>query len=631
MDLTELNPHNWVIYASVVFSLPVTYLVGQFFIDRSETPSLSIGLRMAVGLLVLLSALATWFTTGNTGFIFYLGLFALMGIKRRLCVDTEDLRVFGAKKLALLVSVLLVGMTVDGNRAELMQDDFIYVGNSDIGHYAGYGYSLYENGVETNPEKITPEKKPTLYHFGDLWMNGFYTYFVGVLPYYAHTLVTRWLLIIIISLILYGWSRSLRASRPLALLIPALYLFAVSIDLFEFKEGDLSLFHLFRFYYPAYCEPAQMIVALGFLPFWYILTQNRASIGLIGIWFLPFLNGGILTVPAVAGVLYFSFGVLQLAMSKTLTRKSFLQHGMLLLLAMLPLLYYKLTGRLFSSSQLELGWNQIYMTAHTFVRSCISQLFALPYLVGLLYFNVIKNDQGGFRPLIVFIATLVGTLVSFAIIFPLLQGNSIKILQLHFSAILVPACLIGLLGLRAVNSNRLKYAAYISIGIIAFQTSRALYATNSYQLVFDWSVYLDEYKKQATLSLSDYVLFKETISKKNAGYFMYNEKKEYDRANYSAFTPWKALFPGTVFFRMNSSEQDTLISKEQLNYFKLSTLGYFTYQNEFDSTKTVDAMMDYVNPDVIIRPKEGDYVFPSAIASEYQDSVNSENYVLYKK
>ncbi len=42
-------------------------------------------------------------------------------------------------------------------------------------------------------------------------------------------------------------------------------------------------------------------------------------------------------------------------------------------------------------------------------------------------------------------------------------------------------------------------------------------------------------------------------------------------------------------------------------------------------------MLEYLKPQLIIRPKGGDYVFPLTLSETYKDSIDLGDYVIYKK
>lgn len=632
MNYPDLNPFNWLIYGAIFISLIVFYLLGQSIFSRLSNPFLSIGARMTIGMLFTVSVLATIYTRGESGMVFYLALFVVMALRRRAKPDFEDVKQLSSGRIVSLVLLIAALVTVESYRGNVIQDGGVYVGNSDIAHYASYGHAMFTNGIETSAETTTPTRTPSLYHFGDLWFSGIYSYFLGIIPYYAYILVVRNLMLIMIMLMVYGWARELKVGRLLSGVACFIFLFAVYLEFFNLDLGETSLLQLFTFYYPAYCNPSHMIIALGAIPFFLLRTKGNESLAIIGLWLLPFLNGGILVVPIVASISYSVYHFGRALKDRSLETRTVLNHMAYLLVAITPLLYYKLTGRMFDSSGVEISGHQLYLSVHTAIRALISYVFILPYLFGLWYFARIQ-DNNSKDIFVLSVAILIGTWVSFSVIFPIIQGNSVKILSLHFTGILVPIMAIGLVGLVQFGVGRIRVIASLSVLLILIQTIRVAANTNVYALTFDWGVYIDSYRNQTIIPSDSYDKLRVGFSEAggNIGYYRFNKEREYGGVHYTRFTPLKAVFPGTVFYRMNVSEKDTMCSEEQLEYFKLTSLGYFAFQNDFDSSKVSDEMLEYLKPQLIIRPKGGDYVFPLTLSETYKDSIDLGDYVIYKK
>jgi hypothetical protein len=630
MGFPELDPFSIQNYLQILISIPIFYFFGLFIVSRRENNLLSVALRVAIGCIFFISILATIYSSGNTGFLFYLVLLVFLMLKRRFSIDIQDVKGLGLKPVLVFFTISIALISVEALRADVRMEEGVYVGNSDVAHYASYGISMFRNGLEANPEKITPLRNPVLYHFGDIWLAGAYAYFFKTLPYYSYMLIGRVVMILVTGLLLFAWVKAMTNNTVISLITALLFLFAVYFDL-PAIPGQLDIFKGFTFKYPAFCNPSHLIVALGMLTF-IILMETDPLEGITGVWFTPFFNAGIVLAPPVAAVVFFVLSVIRIIWAgQKLSQNVLVFHGFSVLFSLVPLVFHKLTGRFVSGAEMALDVSQLYVSFHTLVRAVLSYAYISPFLVGLIFFakGRIKFQNDIFYLALSF---AVGILVSFSIIFPLVQGNSVKILSIHFTALLAPIGLVGLSNMVRSFGVGMKALAVTCLILISGQTVRVWAASQGFALLYDWSTYLPDYQHQTMVSNEDYEFLHDHLgTNSNVGYFRHEEDGNFGGVQYSEFTHLKGLFSGVVFFRMNASAKDTLISAEQLGYYKQTALGYFSVKNEFDSVRVSNDMLEFIRPSVILRPVNDLYVFPNSLKDTYPKVFRNESYYVYEK
>ncbi|MCF8275495.1 MAG: hypothetical protein K9J17_02080 [Flavobacteriales bacterium] len=628
--MSAISPFSIEIYGALSFSLVAFYFLGSILAGGAENPIESIGIKLSIGALFFISMVATIHAGLGTGMVFFFLLFIIFGFSNRFRPDFSDLIELGLPKMGLIILVFFVLTSIESWRSNLVSGENIYIGNSDVSYYGANGHLLFVQGVETFPENLSPNIKPNIYHYGDLWFSGFYSYYFNVLPYYAYNVLFRSLCIGFIFLSVFGWIQ--QNSKRLLPLVGSLVVFgSVYLEIFPINWPDSDIFQLFSSLYPMYGLGSHMIVALAGIAFAKFGLEKNWVLGTIGLLFLPFLNGGLLITPILMMMCFCVLVFTVWLFRKEFTYCRISELILLTLTSFLPLIYYKLGGRMDPPGSSLFSGESVYLMVHTMVRLLLSQFMVIPFLFGALFFwnkRTVAHD----RFLLLQFSLYVGALTSFAIIFPQVRGNSIQIVSIHFQGFLVPLGIVGLMGL-ATTTNIFwqKWCAILSLSLILFQSARVWVSTEGIRATFDWESYLPGYKKTHLLSQSEWRTLSEIWDKSEnrIGYFI-DSKTEGDLIRYTRFNHYKGIFPGTIFLRMNTVASDFTMSKEETGYFKRTGLGYFSDRSSGDEALTSEEFMEFLEPDFLMVAKNGQSILPEEFQMSFTNEIETESFIVYR-
>jgi hypothetical protein len=629
--LEELNPFGWPVIISFVGSVGLFYLIGAMLISKVEEPFLSIGLRIALGALCSISVFAIVAAGKNTGMIFYAMLFIWMFWQNKTRFEYTDITYARKRELAFFILLGLVIFLLEAIRSDLRITEGLYVGNQDASFYASYAHAMFGSGIEGTSENVSPEYNGTIYHFGDLWFSSLYSNISSILPYYSYMILYRSLAVFAFSLMIIGWVRRYTGKYFLGIFSVFMALGAIYLELIPVPLPDLDLFNLFMCYYPIYGAGPYLIVGLAGLIFCVLIVEKNWMLGTVGLLFIALLNGGLIIASAITGGLI----LISLVGYKIYKRESIssaLSKGIPLFIAgIIPFVYYGLDNRFESSGANLFSLEYVYVVVHTFIRACISQVFILPYLLGLLFFW--RNSQNGRKLVLVQGSYLLATMLSLAIIFPLVQGNSAQIPSIHFTGILAPICIVGLMSmLVSLNNGKTKIFVAIIIVAIAYQATRIVVLSDYYLVTYDWKLHVSGYKEKATIPATEWTKMRGLLNNKETtrfGYFVCDTLFK-GSVHYNEFTFLKSVLPGAVFHRMNALPRDTMLSREMKNAYYRTSLGYFVKQHGFDFEKVEEEHMNYLHPDYLFLPKGKDkYCVSSKWTHNAEPILETTNYLFY--
>ncbi len=630
--MEELDVFGLRIFLALGFCLTVFYLLGSFLIGRLKNGYSSVGVKLSLGGLFFISVMAVAHAGIQTGMLFFTVLFVVIGIKNRFRPDFSDLKELGVLRVSIIVICFFALLVEEGYRSDLHVDGAIYVGNSDVSFYSSYGHSMYSSGFETNPENLTPEMRGSVYHFGDLWFSGFFSNYFGVIPYYAYNVLFRVFALGVIMLMVFGWCHQYSKQAWSAFLVAITSVLAVYMELFHLNLPNISLLETFSFVYAPYGLGSHLIVTLAVLPFSLYLLEKNWLLGTCGLLLVPFLNAGLLIVPIIAMLLLglvfvaqsvFKWGFIELKLSEVL---------ILLAVSAVPLVYYVLGNRLDSGLSNILSIEFIYVFFHTGIRTLLSQVLVIPFVVGLIWYAS-SQHQVNRKLFVVQLVFYIGTLVGFAFIFPQIQGNSTQILSMHFAGFLAPLGLIGLYAMYySVQEGMLKWMSAIFMIAIMLQAGRVFIGSEGQRATFDWESYKPGYQETHTVSLEEWKQMYSLLKDDHTvfAYFCCDSVSGAS-AFYNSFTYLKCLFPGLVFQQLNPIDIDAM-STESRNRHNRTAQGYFALINKGNIEKTEQDMIDFLEPDYILISNNSDeFCIPSRwkYVEKSKNVLKSETYTFY--
>lgn len=630
--MAELNPFSLPIILAPILSMIAFYVAGGLALPRLSNAIMSIGVRMSIGCLVVISSCAVIYAGLGTGLIFYLVLLLYMVKQNWGGFDFSDLSDIGIKGISILVLFVFCITFMEAYRSDLIDGAAVFVGNADVSYYASFGHSLYVLGVESNAENLSPGLRGDVYHFGDLWLSGLYSYVAGITPYYAYTVVYRSITIVLISIMVFGWVRKVKGHWLLGLLSCFLAMGSVYIMPINVSLPEVSLLEFITCRYPIYGAHAYFIVAVVGLAFSILMFEGKFTVGAVGVMLLPFVSSGFLLATAGAALLVIpAYFILKWLDVKAKTPTG-LETLLIVASGFVGIIYFKLDGRLDDPTMNLLSGEFIYLFVHTLIRLLLSQLFVIPFLIGFWYFLRNKPEHSmatGFQFLI-----FAGILGSLAFIFPQIQGNSTQITSIHFTSLIAPIAVIGLVALTkssGTNPKWLSGLAWAALALITFEAVQIAMVTEGYSGTFKWT-HLEGYQEESSLPVEDCKVLRHRFSKEEnrIGYFAHPSEKA-QGVHYNAFTYLKGILPGTTFNRMNPLPSDTTLSTEMLGYYYRTGLGHFARKNAFDQEATISEYLEYLQPDAIIVPSGNAYYFPSGLATMFPNKTSTESFTIYEK
>lgn len=629
--MAELDPYSFPIILSALASLVVFYLVGAFITQRLCNCIKSIGVRMSIGCLAIISVFAIAHADTGTGMIFYLLLLAFMVKQNWGRPDFSDAKELGIKGVTAIILFGLGVTLLEAYRSNLIEGAMVFVGNADVSYYSSFAHNLYLLGIESNAENISPEIRGDVYHFGDLWLSGLYSYLLGVLPYYSYSILYRALTIVMISLMTFGWIKEVDGHWLMGILGVGLTMGAVYVIPFQVALPDVSLLEFITCVYPLYGAHAYFIVGVVGLAFSILMFEGKFTIGAIGIMLMTFISSGFILATAGAALLILAGYLIFKVFKLKIEIPSGPEVALIIISGFVGAIYFKLDGRLDEPTMNVLSGEFIYLFIHTIIRLVLSQIFVIPFLVGILYF---LNRKSNYWLAVGFQMTIyAGILGSLAFIFPQIQGNSTQISALHFTAMLAPIGIVGLIGLASRKSapKWLCGLTWVSIVLITIQATRIAVATNWYEVTFQWT-HMDSYEEKSSVLIEDWNVLNERFSKveNRIGYFARPSQKALG-VHYNAFTYLKGILPGTTFYRMNPLPSDTALSTEMLGYYYRTGLGHFARNNGFNPERTTSAYLEFLQPEAIIVPAGSAYYFPEELALRFPNKTIIESFTIHEK
>jgi len=429
----------------------------------------------------------------------------------------------------------------------------------------------------------------------------------------------------VIMLMVFGWCHQYSKQAWSAFLVAITSVLAVYMELFPLTLPDISLFETFSFVYAPYGLGSHLMVTLAVLPFSLYLLEKNWLLGTCGLLLVPFLNAGLLIVPIIAMLLlglvfiierFFKWRFIELKLSEVL---------ILLAVSAVPLVYYVLGDRLDSGLNNMLSLEFIYVFFHTGIRTLLSQVLVIPFVVGLIWYAS-SQHQVNRKLFVVQLVFYIGTLVGFAFIFPQIQGNSTQILSMHFAGFLAPLGLIGLYAMYySVQEGMLKWMSAIFMIAIMLQAGRVFIGSEGQRATFDWESYKPGYQETHSVSVQDWKGMHGLLKERRTTFAYFNcDEDAPGGIHYNEFTYLKGILPGAVFQRMNPLYTDTMSSREMQGYYYRTSLGYFAKKNHAKAMETEQDMMDFLKPEYFFLPSNSNrYCIPERWKGRIRSTVLS--------
>jgi hypothetical protein len=433
--MLSFSPYEPMIFAAVLLSLPVFYVLGAFFTPYLSTPWRNVTARTAMGALVFTYILAVGHTGVHTMLLPF-GVLLLLFFEPKPLDILNVVRILGGKNFIVIVSLLFFILIIEMLGMDLRDGGDIVVDNWDLAHNAALGHEFYTTGSETSRNILNPSTNHVYYHFFDLWFSGFYSNYLGIIPYYAIGIVYRTLFILLLLLLWYSYAQSY--SKKYAL-IPA-FCMLLFTGILPFTNRGFALNDFLWQCSPYFVLATAVVMSL------ILYNEKKYKAALLITGSLPLIHPMLgLTIPIFFLLLMFQNRINQ-------TRFNFRTSDLLvgLLMGVSTLAYATMDGRMYEpvpNTQYMPIWLAI---AGTFLGLFIALASVLPYLIGVWAFHKSESEHKRFHPSL---PMLMAVIIALLIIMPIIRGEAAQVLYIVLLIYIVP---IGVMGLMLMLSNRIK-------------------------------------------------------------------------------------------------------------------------------------------------------------------------------
>ncbi len=627
--MNDFSPFSVNINLLFIASLIGSYLLGTFFY-RSSNKIDELAMRLALGQVAGLVALAVIFSGTSTMAVIMLPILGYMSFKRfqpaTKALDTERTVPFYEYISLALVAVAMFAL--DAFRLDIRQGDaLLYIGNTDISYYGSTGRMMFEFGEETLPSSVGETPQKMIYHFGDMWLSGIYSYFFDVIPYYAYGILYRSVGSSILFLLLYSFFRK-TGGLAQALGFSILGLVANSALLWYFPSFGLDVLQPFFDSWPIYAESSFLVLGIASLVFLKLFETGRIMEGMVGFLLAASLHS-VFIVPSFI----FACSILSVKMlfPKLLDEaglpSSWSNVGMIALAGILPYAFVVADGRSLSLP-MTLNTGLLYLVVHTGFRSFLTLVLLAPFLIGLIFLIIQKGSRSVSTVVLLY---CLGGIAGFCLLFAVFQStNTTKLFSGLLAALLFPFGLMGLSEMLRSKRRRDQTVAAVSIVLVLCSTLVGCIHTSFFESIYSWN-HIKGHQEKWTLPKEEVVFLREKLSKGvYAGYAVCDaEEFPGDLIRYNSYIGINGLLDGGHIFRINAIATDTVCSKESKSWtLKSSPLVYGLRYS--DSREAVKRYVEDLDITYVLRDSDlAGLCLPDEIGLLAQDSISTGRYKLY--
>jgi hypothetical protein len=623
--MINLSPFNPIIFASVFLSLLLFYVLGSFFTPRLSTPWRNISSRMAMGMFVFVTIMAVIHAGIHTLLFPFLLFLPFVFVSKPLGM-WGDIKLCRLSELGFFVFGISTIVLLEMVGADIQDGDYTFIGNWDVAHTSGLGYDFYLTGSETTRFLWDFKNNRVYYHFGDLWLSGFYSRYLGVLPYYSSMVIYRSICIILLFILTLSWISPLlkNKSKWFVLGIPIFILFSHGI---KWGVGSVGSEEVLWSYNP------YLIISVGYILFSLFWIEDHVKLSLISLSLLGLFH------PMISFSVLFGIGTMfcikflrpNIAYIPFTLAELFTSF----LVAIVCIIYAVIDGRMYSVSSFSLTTDYILKLLVVIGLLIVSLIGLFPFIYGLSYFK----KQFWFWQ----INLLIGVSIGFIVICPYMLSESPQILSIYFATSLIPLGSIGLFMLVANGSKTQKIVATLFLLGVSVSTlidwqqtvsNITPKAIHHYLKGFD-----DEWISRSKISKEEVQQLQNVLATNQltdiAFCICQDSTDIFEETILMSRLPFlRALFPGVDYHRLSVQHADTNVTahtdmhKHQL--FKRSTLYHFSQQQSSANESTI-AMVDYLNPTYFLLDTMDEHIcLPPYQLSQYSQVDTFGRFILFK-
>lgn len=610
--MINFSAFNFTIFCCVLLSFPLFYGLGIFFTPPFNHPWQNISARLIIGALIfiLINALLH---AGIHTMLFPLLLWLPFLFQSKPQGAWCDIKAISFSQWALALALILLVLLSEMWGNNLIEDNFIIVGNWDIAHTSGLGNEFFQTGSETTRFLYDFKKNRVFYHFPDLWFSGFYSTYFDVLPYYAYAIIYRSIYIVLLLLVLGLMTNTISEKYKWASYVfPFLIIMMPGIMLFNL--GGFQL--LDRLWSTSPYFVAASLFLLSSL-YWY---NNKIKISLLLIASTtiihPMLSLSVslaFLVLTIAAILDKKIKLLKNVNSHFLNGK-FL--GLMFLFSTISLLYAKIDGRMYSMESSFFSIENIKTNVLVSLLSGYSLMYVFPFLIGLHIISSHAKWSGfaHFQKVL-----LICMLIVFIISFPIVRGEAEQISIIFYLLGLLPIGIIGLLYGVIEKKNNWGIASRFMLLLISVS---ALLGTSIYIQSFSptqvvrhlrWSD--DDWRSRSKIHLNEAQLLYKKLGRKNLNNIAFatcnSGDDNFNEHIFLARFPYlKAFIPGIEIHRISvdtSNIYQNLEDEHKIQLFKKSTLNHF-YQHSNNNDSFQKEILKYLQPKYLLLDTQDQYL-----------------------
>lgn len=602
--MISFSPFEPIIFASVLLSLLLFYLLGSFFSPRLSTPWRNISSKMAIGMLVFTAFMAVAHSGIHTLLFPFLFFLPFVFVYKPIGI-WKDLQAIGKRNLSIWLGLCLLLLVGELFLFDIRQNDYIFIGNWDYAYSGGFGIDFYSTGVESSRTFYQPDQNHVLHHFGDHWLAGFYSYCLGVLPYYSYAIVYRVICeIILVNLVLSWAAPLLNTTNRLVVLL--LGVSCLGLNTLEFFPGlstissnwglAISDDNLWN-YGPYY------LFAVGIVLFGIWISEQKILLGTAGWLLLSLFHPGAMLVEPIALSVVALFYLL---FPKLIPNKLPLHKLILLgLVSLIPFVYAVVDGRMYQSVPPLLDIQFLTAVGHTLLQLIVSIIFIAPLGWGVW----ILAQKTSYWLFFIHLGAWLGIVVSYALINTLMKGDSEQIYLLYKLAILTPTGVVGLfVGLYATNKSY-KYISLLCLVLCigsSFVRQQQIVTNTTFKGLVQYNMgYDEEWINLSKISVSEAKKLLAKFDHNGLTEVVYAQNpnlscSEFGFLIHHSFL--RGLLAGTEFHRINLLPRDTfaeLEDKPRQNFFKKSLLNHCAKKTNY-SSKVCVCMTEKLQPNYLL-------------------------------
>ncbi|HAP70529.1 MAG TPA: hypothetical protein DCR04_12535 [Flavobacteriales bacterium] len=608
-----------------------SYLIGWLFY-KSPNGVDNLAGRLALGHVALLVLVSVVYAGIGTMAVLLIPLFLFLAYQR-----------FGLKSVGTpvernsapayeylgLVIVAAAFFLLDAIRMDIrLNETLLYIGNTDIAFYGSNGRMMFEMGEETLPSSVGATSGKMVYHFGDMWLSGIYSYFFDVIPYYAYGVLYRSVSTSILFVLLFSFFRKGKG-YVIALLLSLLALVANHALLGYFPSFGIDLLQPFATSWPIYAESSYLILGIAALVFIKLIQEGRRSEGLIGFLLTAGLHSAFIVPSFIFAVIQVGFRLfLPKLYLRTGAPVGWIHVGLIAVSGIAGYAFVVLDGRSLSMP-LEASTSVLYLTVHTFFRTTLTILLLAPFAAGIGYLITQKKFR---TTAIIVIGYCVAGIAGFCLLFAIFQSpNTIKLLNSILSVLLFPLGIWGLSEL--LNESRIwrRAVGAVSISLVVISTAIGCFQTSNFESIYTWNN-ISGHQEKWTLRADDVNVLRKSLTQGvYAGYAVCNEELfEGDLIRYNSFVGVNGLLDGGHIFRLNAIGRDTTGSIESTSW-ALKSVPVIIAQNHKEISSASVTYIKEIGISYLIQDQEiSGLCFPKELGLEAIESVNTSRYNLQR-